>query len=140
MYTTRRSFLGLGAAALLDAVFRPAGAWAAAANAVHGPHREAADTLLELLSCRESAASIGRQYLAQYPAEVDADGLLGEFLAAAPDVQAAMEAGDAAAVRQAVFSRYRDDYSASRTVSIDGWLFSETEARICALAAMCPAG
>jgi hypothetical protein len=89
-----------------------------------------------MLTSRNSAAMIGRQYLLQYTGDTDVERMFTEFLATAPEVSEALQAGSSSDVRHAVFSQYRDDYACGRTVTIDGWLFSATEARICALAAL----
>lgn len=136
MHTTRRTFLGLGAAVLLDAVFQPPLARALAIDAPGPQGRDPADRLLALLASRDSAVRVGQRYLAQHPGEANADALLAGFLASAPGVRAALQTGSAAAIRQAVHMQYRDDYANGRTASIDGWICSATEVRICALAAL----
>lgn len=138
MHTTRRFFLGLGVSAVLEAVFHPVLAETSGADAATPQSKGNAEHLLGVLACRESAARVGIQYLAQHPQDADAGKILDEFLSVAPDVREALQLGPAHSVHRALFLQYQDDYTCGRTVSIDGWILSATEARICALAALTP--
>ena len=40
---------------------------------------------------------------------------------------------DLAALRRELSAAIRRDFSAERTTSLDGWILSQTEARLCAL-------
>ena len=77
----------------------------------------------------DSAAHIGRAYLAKHEDERDVDVLrahLGDLVS--------QSGGDGLAERAG--ARIREDFATGRTVQVDGWLLSRTEARLCALAAL----
>lgn len=138
MQTTRRVFLGLGVSAVLEAVFHPVLAETSDTDAATLQYRENAEHLLGFLACRESAARVGIQYLAQHHQDADAGIILDELLSVAPDIREALQLGPAHSVHRALFLQHQDDYACGRTVSIDGWILSATEACICALAALTP--
>lgn len=48
------------------------------------------------------------------------------------------DAGNPSAARAALAEAVRDDFRADRTLTIDGWIVSETEARLYALAVLQP--
>lgn len=114
----------LGALAILVAL--PA---SRARARVTGPSR--AETLLALLPHPESAAVIGREYLRVTPDEADRDRLCA-MLWPADALPGSL--GEALARRQ------RADFAEGRTVRLRGWILARTEARLCALAALCPNG
>lgn len=89
---------------------------------------EVARALRDLVSHRESAASLGRAYLAVHPAEADADRLTSLILGPAP-----VPTGKLAA---RVSSRIQADFEAGRVVTVQGWIVSPTEVRLCALCAL----
>jgi hypothetical protein len=82
----------------------------------------------------ESAAAVGREYLRLVPEERDAARLRQRILA---DCRETMGVGrPGRRLRAAVMARQRIDFEAGRTVRIDGWVLSRTEARLCGLAAL----
>jgi hypothetical protein len=112
----------LGARRLLAAVPR---AW---------PAPPLAARLAALFSAPESAAILGRAYLAEAPAEADPDGLVARIL---PESSAReLAALDGERLRALVAERQRGDFAAGRTFVLDGWVLSRTELRLCALAAL----
>jgi hypothetical protein len=85
----------------------------------------AAQALRELVPHRESAARLGRAYLRTATDEASATRLASLVLgrtAVAPGGEAAR-----------VASNIRADFSAGRVVTVEGWIVSRTEARLCAL-------
>ena len=81
--------------------------------------------LRSLFSQLPSARAIGAAYLRSRPA----NGLDAAALAAA------LPAGKTVAeLRSAIAASVRDDFAASRVVTVDGWMLAITEARLCALA------
>jgi hypothetical protein len=77
-----------------------------------------------------SARAVGKAYLAAVkPAEQMPAELWRAILAAHP-------LGRPPATRQQVASWVRRDFADAAMVSLDGWLLSRTEARLCALAAL----
>ena len=82
----------------------------------------------------ESAAAVGREYLRLVPEERDGARLRQRILA---DCRETMAAGrPPRRLRAAVMARQRLDFEAGRTVRIEGWVLSRTEARLCGLAAL----
>lgn len=81
----------------------------------------AAAPTLALIWEPETIAEVGKKYRATFPAE-DSREKLNELLATlkGKDVEAAV----------------KDDFVSSRTVQVDGWIISLTEARQCALASL----
>lgn len=124
--TTRRTVVAV-AACLTAGLAAPAGV---AATTAAGDAR----ALARLLAHRESARAVGRAYLRTRPAESDAAGLVAR-ITADPGVARALgtaAAGDAALAR-ALDRAIRADFTARRTVKVEGWVLAATEARLCAL-------
>ncbi|MFO1068597.1 MAG: hypothetical protein U1E14_08745 [Geminicoccaceae bacterium] len=94
-----------------------------------GAATPAASDPLAILADREAAARIGRAYLATVGDTAADPASLRRQLAAvlSPAGREVMRARLADAIRA--------DFAASRTRLVDGWLLSETECRLCALAA-----
>jgi len=117
----RRVFLGslflMGAASLPP---RRAGATTTGENA--------AERLVALLRHRDSAKRVGREYLKARPQEACAANLVAQ-LTRDLKLQALSE-GD---LRAHFKQRSKADFSARRVVKLDGWIHSETEARLYAL-------
>jgi glycosyltransferase A (GT-A) superfamily protein (DUF2064 family) len=89
-------------------------------------------TLLSALGDRRAAAVVGHLALGAMPemgnVQVIADGIWESL---------AMDRNsDAADIRARLSSVIREDFTAERTLRVEGWLVSETEARLCALAAL----
>jgi hypothetical protein len=111
----RRSVLA-GALAFLGATAAPDRSWAKDAAAV-------GETAARLGA---DAAEVGRRYLESNDGEADRE-LLADLLAANLD-------RDAGEVPEQMAAAAREDFRCGRTVTVDGWLLSRTEARICAIA------
>lgn len=92
--------------------------------------------LLAVLARPDSAAVVGRAYLAGHPHEADRTRL-GADLDQALRCQGCdpAQASDDH-LRAALARQIRADFAASRTVRVDGWILSTTEARLCGLAAL----
>ncbi len=85
-------------------------------------------SLRELIVHRESAALLGRAYLTAVPHEADPSKLVSLILGE-PAIPTGREAARVAA-------RIRADFDAGRVVTVEGWILSTTEARLCALCAV----
>jgi len=89
---------------------------------------EVEQALRHLITHRESAARLGRAYLAATPHEASATQLASLIL------------GEAAVPRgregTRVGSRIQADFDAARVVTVEGWIVSHTEARLYALCAL----
>ena len=97
---------------------------------------EAEAAILTTLSHWESASHIGRLALASWPQMRDRMSLLSTVL---EDLQ--LDVTEVAQVTanelgNRLSQRIQMDFSVGRTVSLDGWLLSLAEVRVCALAAL----
>jgi hypothetical protein len=72
---------------------------------------------------------IGCAYLAEHPEERDRKRLLREL-----DLDVA--GAETSRLREMLVQRQLRDFAFGRVVRVDGWILSETEARLCALAAV----
>lgn len=95
-----------------------------------------AETLLAAFRHPESAAAIGRAYLAGHPQDADPDTLVENVTAGLRCRGCDPEAAGRADLRQAIAREVRDDFAQGRVVNVDGWVLSATEARLCGLAAL----
>lgn len=87
--------------------------------------------LTTLLSNRQSAAALGRAYLAAYPHEQQVAALLNQI---ATSAAARDTAWPGQSLRDLLGQMLTDDFAADRVVILQGWVLSVTEARLCALA------
>ena len=92
--------------------------------------------LLTVLGRPDSAAVVGRVYLAGHPAEADRDRLAARLEQALRCQDCDPAQAEADQLRAALARQIRADFAAARVVSVDGWVLSETEARLCGLAAL----
>jgi hypothetical protein len=92
--------------------------------------------LASLIRQQASARVIGEAYLAATPTEADAGTLVEAIYAGlergASDV--ARGAPNPEKLRRALLDRVRRDFEEGATVSLEGWIVSRTEARLCGLA------
>lgn len=132
MHLSRRGFL----AAFLSSV-----AWTVVyADRVFsaGVDRRATESLGGMLgdifADKESARVLGFEYLAGHPAERNAALLVQEVFrrnrCRPPSLQGKLR------TRREVRRQISDDFEAERVVRVRGWILSQTEARLCALAAL----
>ena len=118
--TAHRRHVLIGAAALATALV---------GRGWPSPERAATGALLRSVRARASARVVGAIYLATHPDEAD-PALLRRAIVAdlAPAAQR-----DQAELDRALARRVRADFLERRTVKVDGWVLSRTEARLCAL-------
>jgi hypothetical protein len=130
---TRRQFL------LLSAVFAvPLVPWRSLAGAAAGDRgepRSTAERLAGLWRHRRSARLIGKAYLEVTPAEASARRLIDAIAEGLEGGLAAIEA-DPHRLRGALAVRIRRDFEEDRTIQLEGWILSRTEARLLGLAAL----
>lgn len=117
----RRAFLGLAAASTAGLVL-PATARIreSFAPAPINPH------LLEVLHDAQLVRNIGRRYRDMAPEENNARVLAEAILAQGPGTVTA-------ALSARLDQQVQDDFASGRTVNVNGWILSVTEARQCAL-------
>jgi hypothetical protein len=123
---TRRHVLVMAAAAAGAVAIGPTGWFGLIERLV------AADVeglLRGLITDREGAARLGRSYLGAHPTEARSGILVSRLIGPT-------EPTSAAGASREVASRIRGDYAADRTVVVDGWVLSRTEARLYALVAL----
>ncbi len=91
--------------------------------------------LSEFFVDRSAAGIVGRVYLNDSPDERDPEKLVALI---AGDSRAAWEAlsNDREALYGELRRRHRADFALGKVTSLDGWLLSLTEARLCALAGL----
>jgi hypothetical protein len=112
-----------------------AGLWTAAGKAFAGHAQQALDSkttamLTGMFRNIESARTVGNEYLRANPN--DADRVLLEGVLSVSSARH-RHCVDQPELRAAVVSRVRSDYEFGRVVNVDGWILSQTEARLCAL-------
>jgi hypothetical protein len=120
---TRRRFLGLAAAGV-----GVTGTWRFLGMAAGDDAGSPAERLTAVLGERGPGREVGTRYLDGHPAEADEQLLLRRLAGL----------GDPAAVsteqlRERARRVVRSEFEEGRTVIVDGWYLSVTEARLCAL-------
>jgi len=127
---TRRTFLAGLAAGIVGAALGLRQYWSGDSTT-----REAM-RLAGVLRHPDSAALLGRLYLDRNPQEANAARLVTLIGATrGPALPAVTEAPDES-LRSGLEERIRNDFINSDTVTVDGWLLSITEARLCALVSL----
>lgn len=94
-----------------------------------------ASRLLTVFRRRKSAMIVGRKYLERHPRETDPD-LLVKLIAGDPLRPLPTDEDDRRALARWLQLRFREDFIQGLTVRVEGWLLSQTEARLCAMVAM----
>jgi hypothetical protein len=87
----------------------------------------------------DSAAVVGRRYLANHPHEADPAWLAGRLDTDLRCQDCNPTQVDAPRLRAGIARQVRADFADGRVVRVDGWVLSVTEARLCGLAALTPA-
>ena len=127
---TRRDFLRLLASLGAVLATRQLGVLNTLGRAV-GRERLGA-RLLQLFRSPVSAAAIGRAYLQESPQDGDEPRLLR--LICSPGRR--WRTANTRQLRVLIAQQQVEDFKQGRLVRVDGWMLSETEARLCALAAL----
>jgi hypothetical protein len=83
-----------------------------------------------------SASVVGREYLRSNPSEAGAPRLVDLICLASSARRAEIGAADDETLRRLVLLQQRRDFEEGRVVEVRGWILSETECRLCALAAL----
>jgi len=84
----------------------------------------------------QSARTVGWEYLKLSPDEKDADTVVERLAGPRRREWQALAASDPDRLVQELHLQHRSDFGHERVVAIRGWVLSETEARLCALAAL----
>jgi hypothetical protein len=94
-----------------------------------------ASLLCQFFSNRESARVVGQRYLDLTPNEASTERLMA-LIFQSKENYARLAHADAEQLRAILSDQQRADFAHGRTIMIDGWILSETEVRLCALAAI----
>jgi hypothetical protein len=94
-----------------------------------------ASLLGQFFSNRESARVVGQRYLDLTPKEANLERLMALIFRSEKNI-ARLAHADPEQLRAMLSDQQRADFAHGRTIMIDGWILSETEVRLCALAAM----
>ena len=104
------------------------------------PRRAATDNLVQLLSNRTSVVRVGTAYLVTAPEDADPNVAIDRMRRHGDALASALETGSPGQVRILAARDIREDLAEGRIVKVAGWLLSQTEARLCALALMLCSG
>ena len=128
-HRTRRQFLRelacIGAVVSFPAV-------ASSRTATISPIESLALRLPEALKHSASAKVLGQRYLELTPREANVK-TLAALIGRTPENTARLLHAGRNQLRTLLVAQQRLDFGSGRTVSMDGWILSETEARLCAL-------
>ena len=131
---TRRSFLSLFFFLGTIAVIRSEDVFVQA-DGSHN-HHLLASKLANFFHNKESARIVGLEYLRVVPIEADARQLTKLICSHWQERYGETAHADIAQIKQLLLRQQRDDFEKDRIVRVHGWILSETEARLCALAAL----
>jgi len=92
--------------------------------------------LANILVDKQSAKTIGVEYLRSVPSEAKADLLIDLLCSFDGDQRAKFARADKNQLTALVRLRQRQDFDHGRVVNLRGWILSETECRVCALTAL----
>ena len=84
----------------------------------------------------ESAHTVGLQYLRTAHGERDLNTLIRLIASILPGGHRALVVSNDADLRHLLGMQVRRDFEEERTVKLDGWILSLTEARLCAIATL----
>ena len=115
-----------------------AGVWPGStslAAVIEPESRHAAELVIKLFGHPESARIVGAAYLSARPGQADVGALLRDVF---PDAACRTDGrpGSARDLCIEFDQRRRADFENGRVASIAGWVLSETEAKLCAIAAL----
>jgi hypothetical protein len=105
---------------------------------VEAEPRSTAARLRRLLHDPVGARAIGAEYLRARPGEATAAALVEAIAQSVPGGRSVLTKASDRALRALLAERSRADFAEGKTVMLRRWILSETEARLCALAAVSP--
>ena len=129
----RREFIGIAAFGAAGAVLPTARADVTLASTLAHPR------LIEILHDARIVAELGTRYRERVPGEDNADLLTHAILGHTRSDLQAPSLAESATLRAHLDALVRADFAEGRTILLDGWIVSLTEARQCALFSMLPA-
>jgi len=105
-------------------------------RSINTPSARQARRLAAIFTRPVSAARVGRAYLRSHPNEASLDRLIQEIAAGWPGGAAQIERLSTAQLRRRLHREVRADFAAGRTVTVQGWVLAESEARLFGLTAL----
>jgi hypothetical protein len=131
---SRREFLVVGVAVGAPAALLPLRPWRALVQ-IEGSASPGA-RLSGLLEHRDSARVIGREYLRRIGGRPTTRALVDSITSGLPRRGRSLGAATDDELRGMLAVQIRRDFGEERTIALQGWIVSLTEARLCALAAV----
>ncbi len=92
--------------------------------------------LANLFAQKESAATIGSAYLRSTPTEAAVPILLARLFRNQPRPEHWVVRTDVGTLRKTLAQQIRRDFATEQVVTVDGWVLSITESRLCGLATL----
>ncbi len=130
----RRLFLRLVVGLSALGLIRPARAWATLVE--HTAPEPLASKLANAVIQKDSAAVVGREYLRRVPEEADVHRLVDGICSCYPVGREGLIRAGQQELRARLRDQQRQDFENGHIVKLQGWILSETEVRLCALAAL----
>ena len=131
---TRRNFLRTLVALCALVLLHPARALAKCR--APRTHDSLTTSLATFFSHKESAKFIGLEYLRHVPEEADVQRLVGLLCSGQGDRQSEFIHATPGKLRELLLLQQRQDFKHGRIANVKGWILSETEVRLCAMAAL----
>jgi len=91
------------------------------------------ELLSNLYTHKRDAALIGNDYIRKYKPDATAQSLAASIIGKDQSLLSALEKGDKTLIRMRLRQKVSMDFSQNRTVTIQNWILSSTEADLCAL-------
>jgi len=95
-----------------------------------------ASKLAKVFANKESATIVGREYLRNVAGEADARLLVDLICSGQADRRVDLLTADLKRLRGLLRIQQSEDFEHGRIVKVRGWILSETEVRLCALATL----
>ena len=134
MPTSRRNFLYLLAGAGITASVRPTVTLAKFTES--GTQKTFATIFADFFDDKTSARVVGNEYLRHHPTEADADWLADQIFRNDIESRTAYLRSARADRKELIKRTIYEDFKLGRIVHVRDWMLSQTEVRLCAIAAL----
>jgi len=129
---TRRKFL---LASLLSVSAPLYSSNAFASLSAESKYKDVTNGLISAFSNKKSLKHIGREYIKQLPASSSTSELVESILYSSSEtVFHDSMLLNKKVLRKFIQDKVKEDFKQGRTISVQGWVLSQTEARLCGLA------